>query len=285
MSLRLPAAILVVATPVVACGGALDSGHDDGPSDAADSGRTGSGDDGSGDVGGYGQDASTTVGSDGGDGTVASDGAEDGQGTNDVEDGGICVSPDAATLTLPDLDTPCYFGSTGRELLAQVGSTYASTFRPSGPPSGYFDGGYVWSGSLTPTALALTFTYSGGPVKCSPPPPQDCDPPPGADSGFTCSPCGLGTGIVSLPLDVTFKTADGAFDEQFVATATVYWPGGQVEWQGSLPASQLHGTYPPIFSPNETVIFYGQLAGPSYDNGSVDEMVWNKISGGGGSWP
>ena len=183
-----------------------------------------------------------------------------------------------------DLDTPCYFGSTGRELLAQVAPTYASTFRPSGPPSGYFDAGYTWSGSLTPTALALTFTYSGGPVECSPPPPPDCDPP-GGDSGFTCSPCGLGTGILSLPLDVTFQTADGAFDEQFVATATSYGPGFQVEWVGSLPATQLHGTYPPIFSPNETVYFEGQLDGPSDDNGIVDELVPNKISGGGGAWP
>jgi hypothetical protein len=86
---------------------------------------------------------------------------------------------------------------------------------------------------------------------------------------------------------VTFKTADGAFDEHFEASATLsapLWSGSTVQWQASIPASQLHGTYPPIFSPNETLIFMGGVAGASFDQGSVDELVENQISGGGGAW-
>ncbi|HEX8796744.1 MAG TPA: hypothetical protein VF765_37590 [Polyangiaceae bacterium] len=187
------------------------------------------------------------------------------------DDGGICVSPNSPTITLPDLDTPCYFGATARQLLAQVASPYASQFNPNGAPQGY-----TWSGSLTPSALTLTLAYSGAPVLCNPPRPPDCDPP------GPCSPCGVGTGIVSVPLDVTFTTADGAFDERFDGIAT-YVPGGHVEWQASLPASQIHGTYPPMFSPSETFMFDGAVGGATWDEGAVSECT-SHICGGGGSW-
>ncbi len=125
----------------------------------------------------------------------------------------------------------------------------------------------------------MTFAYSGGPIQCLPPGPPDCDPP------GPCSPCGVGPGTVSVPLDVTFVTGDGAFNEHLNATATeTSQPGSMVDWQASIPARQLHGTYPPMFSPNETVIFEGQLDSTSYNAGIVDEMVPNLISGGGGSW-
>jgi hypothetical protein len=204
-------------------------------------------------------------------------GVDDAQSADEGQDSGICVPLDASTLTLPDLDTPCYGGATGRQLLGQIPAVNGSTFVPSGAPAGY-----KFSGSLTPTALTITFAYTGGPVQCNPPFPPDCDPPGPPDPCFRCPQCAVGHGQVVVPLDVIFQTADGAFNEHFEASAN-YLPGGGVNWQGNIPASQLHGTYPPIFSPGETFAFSGSVLGTNFDQGVVSEMT-SQISGGGGHW-
>ncbi|MCL2448052.1 MAG: hypothetical protein FWD17_03800 [Polyangiaceae bacterium] len=205
------------------------------------------------------------------------DGAIDGQSSDAGQEGGTCVPFDAPTTTLPDLDTPCYGGATGQQLLDLVAPTYAAQFTPQGAPAGY-----TFSGSLAPTALTLTFTYTGGPAQCDPPLPNDCDIG-DPDAGVTSCPCRLGN--VVLPFDVTFQTADGAFNEQFVVSASLKTDFGEsvIQWQATVPASQLHGTYPPIFSPSETIGFEGTLEPTGYDEGIVFEQT-DQASGGGGSW-
>jgi hypothetical protein len=84
-------------------------------------------------------------------------------------------------------------------------------------------------------------------------------------------------------LAVTFKTADGVFNEQFTAAARASSGEARVEWQGTVLAPDIKGTFVPTYDPNEQVIFEGQFQGTS-TTGIVDEVVPNKISAGGGQW-
>jgi len=195
---------------------------------------------------------------------------------------GDAISSDAACeyplrgFSLPDLDTPCFDGPTARQVLALLSPSYASTFVPSGPPFGT-----TWTGSLAPSPLAMTFTYEAGTVTCKPQLP-DCDPTPD-DPDRVCCPL-ASYGSLSVEVAATFQTSDGAFDEPLSATATVAWfAPGSVTWTATLPARDLHGTYPPMFGATETFDFQGALAPSASLSGTVVETK-GALMGGGGTW-
>jgi hypothetical protein len=195
------------------------------------------------------------------------------------------------TFNVSDNDASCYSGPTASDTLALLRTpSFSSTFVPGGLPPGYPD-----SNSLAASALTVTQTYSGGPIACTelPTATPSCDPGPGGQSGATSctTPRCDGYGIVSLPLNVTFTTADGAFNENFQAIGG-YDNLSAFEWGASFPASQLKGTYHPVFGSSETIEFYGMVIegsdGGETSIGTVTEHIENGTnggeSGGGGDW-
>jgi len=192
----------------------------------------------------------------------------------EMSDAGHDASPGDAsssnsTYTLASLDTSC--GSiTPNQLIALVQSSYTSTYTP-----GTTAAGYTSKNPTTASALTVGATYTNGALTCTPGV-CACDPP------GPCDPCNAPP-TISVGLAVTFKTADGVFNEQFTAAATAFSGDARVEWQGTVLAPDIKGTFVPTYDPSEQVLFEGQFQGTS-TSGIVDELVPNKISAGGGQW-
>ncbi len=200
----------------------------------------------------------------------------------------VDAAPDAIALdaaceypltgyTLPDLDTKCFDGPTGRQVLALLAPSYASTFVPSGPPYGR-----TWTGSLTPSPLTITVAYTAGTITCKPYPP-DCDLNPPEVTTCPC-PEGGAYGSFDIELAVTFQTADGSFDEQLSATASVStFTPESVTWVATLPVADLHAPIPPVFLAQQTFHFQGALAPIASLSGTIVETS-GQLTGGGGTW-
>ena len=87
---------------------------------------------------------------------------------------------------------------------------------------------------------------------------------------------------------MTFKTADGTFDESFTATVTSSAPPlPDVQFSGSVKATALKGTYKIAHGPasGDSVTFQGELNYPKAGEteGIVEEET-STISAGEGSW-
>jgi len=187
----------------------------------------------------------------------------------EMADAGHDASSGDASTTLASLDSPC--GSiTPNQLIALVQSSYAATYTPGTTATGYTS-----KNPTTASALTVGAAYTNGALTCTPGA-CPCDPP---------GPCGSCNAppTLSVGLAVTFKTADGVFNEQFTAAARASSGEARVEWQGTVLAPDIKGTFVPTYDPNEQVIFEGQFQGTS-TTGIVDEVVPNKISAGGGQW-
>jgi hypothetical protein len=89
---------------------------------------------------------------------------------------------------------------------------------------------------------------------------------------------------VSVTVGATLATADGVFDEHLDAAVSAPNNDGTVEIDGSLPATQLHGTYEISFgAPDQvTLQLSGRFMGTQVLPGSIDE-VGPTMSGGGGA--
>jgi hypothetical protein len=200
-------------------------------------------------------------GSRGGVDASANDGGQVGSGDGSVTmsqgdaalqaEDGATVPADAGQYPLADLDETCEGGPTGRQLLAYVGSSYTGIFTPPATRA-----------PAQPSALAITASYDGGAIECTPSPPYEC-----------CAGCPCRTQtppIVSVNLDVGFKTADGTLDESFVGTATFDSDVNEVQWTATLARSAVKGTYP--FSTGSTdLAFSGTFATSSSISGVVTE--------------
>src|ERR1019366_9953488 len=98
--------------------------------------------------------------------------------------------------------------TTARQLLSALQTTYTATNSPQ-------------RGSTGATALTIGLAFGDGGIVCTPA--TSCM---GEDP--LCMPASLSVG-----LDLTFKTADGTFDETFVATASFVNSGPNMIWSGS----------------------------------------------------
>ena len=126
----------------------------------------------------------------------------------------------------------------------------------------------------------MTFAYTAGTITCKPQPPHDCGLPQWPTA------CGCpDPEFFSLDVEVaaTFQTADGAFNEQLSATASLSWQPGYVTWTATLPAHDLQGTYPPMFGATETFDFQGTF-GPSAPLAGTVVETKGQRTGGGGAW-
>jgi hypothetical protein len=90
---------------------------------------------------------------------------------------------------------------------------------------------------------------------------------------------------VSLDLDVTFKTADGVFNEAFTATVQYVANATSVLFQATLPATKIAGSYPIALGTKDQVelVFTGVFEGAQF-TGGVSEVEVGALSIGAGSW-
>jgi len=192
-------------------------------------------------------------------------GCGSGSGSGSVDNGG--------PFALPNLDATCDGGATGRQLLGFIHAPYTGTFTPPDTRSGM----YPWNGPTTSSALTVGAEYRSGAILCT----VDHYKCPGG--GVPCRVQIPPT--VSVDLDVTFKTADGVLNEAFTATARYVSNSTSVGLQADLPAAKIAGTYPIVTGTRDQVklAFSGQFEGATY-NGSISEVVDQKVSIPGGSW-
>jgi hypothetical protein len=183
---------------------------------------------------------------------------------------GSYVPPSPYAIT--SLDEACDSGPTPRQVLDSVKSPYAGTYtsepRPPGVPP--------WTGPTAPSALSLTATYTGGKIICTPVSRGSCP---------NNAPCAvaLRQPTLSLELDLTFKTADGVFDEHFVGTVTSGDGALSPSLSADLPATAIRGSYPVSAGARADVhlSFGAQFAGVNLSNGIISEMTSTSSYGGG----
>ena len=161
---------------------------------------------------------------------------------------------------------------TGADLLALMQPSYTGTYVPQGDPAGY-----VFTGSLAPTAITIGTQYSGGTISCGPVL-CSCDPP---------GPCGVDRcsgPSLTVEITQTVQTADGVFNEVVPSTIASPEGDGRIDIHGQIPATQLHGSYPISFgTPEQVKLLFDLYAdGATIQSGLVGEMT-TQISGGGGS--
>jgi hypothetical protein len=179
-----------------------------------------------------------------------------------------------ATAVLASLDTPCFGGETGRDVLSLLKPSYASVFKP-GDRVNPIDAG------VGPSALSIDVKYAGGTVTCHP---MVCIC---QDQGcpFCWSPW------VSVDVTMTFRTADGSFDEQFTASAwssayraTGSQNGSGDNWNAAIPGTAVVGQYQFTLgtAAQTKLAFMGEFNGTTA-TGQVSEMNAT-VSGGGGDW-
>jgi hypothetical protein len=203
-------------------------------------------------------------------------------GSNNVQDGssnsggatitGDGSADDGGPYVLPDLDTACGGGPTGKQLLGFIQLPYSGTFAPPTKRAAM----YPWNGPTTSSALTVTAEYKGGVIVCT----IDHYMCPGG--GVPCRVMMPPT--VTVDLNVTFKTADGVLDEALTATARYQPDITNVSFRGELPATKIGGTYPIVTGTKEQVklVFLGQFEKTQY-NGSISEEGQG-VSIPGGSW-
>jgi hypothetical protein len=164
----------------------------------------------------------------------------------------------------PTLDQPCGDAGTltARNAIDGLLKVYTSTYTPS-------------VGSGGPTALTIGVAYDQGAVTCTP---GTCSM--GQDPA--CFPASL-----AIDLAMTFKTADGTFNEAFTATVNESRLGDGVGFTGAIPATQLEGTYKVTTgTPSQvTVMFEGNLNYPKVGEtqGIIDEESAT-VSAGTANW-
>jgi hypothetical protein len=164
------------------------------------------------------------------------------------EDAAIPVETSATDAGAPlgSLDTPCGdAGLTGRQLLRQLQPAY----------TGAFD--YDDAGPTGTTNVTFAAQYDGGVVLCTP-------------TTVSCQ-GGLGCGsvpysaIVSLDVQISFQTADGAFNEHFAGTTA--WDGlDSINVNGNIPTSSHVGTFHPSVDPGS--IEFNLFGATDRDGGS-----------------
>ena len=161
----------------------------------------------------------------------------------------------------PTLDAECghIAGFTARSILKNVHTRYTGT--------------YTGKGAGSP--LPITVAYAGHVI---------------------CTPAKMYTGHdpvtfpaqITVDLDMTFKTANGTFDESFTATVTSSAPPlPDVQFSGSVKATALKGTYEIAHGPasGDAVTFQGELNYPKAgQTGGIVEEETSTISAGEGSW-
>jgi hypothetical protein len=160
-----------------------------------------------------------------------------------AQDGGFVVLP----ADDPALDVPCGDAGVGtaRQLLDTLMTEYVATYTAAG------DAGVS-------TALNILVSYAGGHVVCMP------------------APAGLGGAPESLSVEValTFKTANGTFDEAF--PAVIVGPASEPAWSASVPGSDIKGSYQFVLGSanNVTVHFDGLFNRPlqGHTEGDVHEQ-------------
>jgi hypothetical protein len=167
---------------------------------------------------------------------------------------------------LTGLDDACLNGPTIRQILALVHPSYTSTLTLEAPASA----------AGTKKALTIGISYGGAPATCASQ--QLCPPGHG-----TCSPTGKAK--VDVPVTMTFKTDDGAFDDAVPITLTFNCDGQDmpvttVGLEGSLPVAMHKGTYVPR-SGTTDVDFSGSLGATA--NGIVGDKS-PQFSAGDGTW-
>jgi hypothetical protein len=149
------------------------------------------------------------------------------------------------------LDATCdgVAGLTGRSVLDAIGPFPTATFRrfvyPPGPPK-----------VGDPSPLTLRVSYEGGDVHCTPATP---DPPGTLNPSVTPA-------SVSLNMRVEFSTADGLFNESFVAPVTKRSPGSAtVQFDVSIEVAAIRGSYKAIAESDahqgKAVKFFALLTG------------------------
>ena len=189
---------------------------------------------------------------------------------------GCVVAPadggSGGSYTLTNMQQACAGGATGADLLALVNAVSTGTYtpdtqRPAPAPA--------WTGSTSPSALTLTATYSAASILCTPPPVYNC--PPGA-------PCATpGPPSVSTTLTITFKTADGTFNETLAATASYTTGASDAQWTATLQATDIKGTYPFSGPASKVRLEFDGPLGPGTQSGIISELTATE-SYGGGEW-
>jgi hypothetical protein len=176
-------------------------------------------------------------------------------------------------FALANIDTPCGGGPTGRQLLAFIHLPYDGTYTPPSVRAPE----YPWNGPTAPSPLTVGAEFKTGTILCT-------------IDHYVCPgggvPCRLQMPpMVSVELDVTFKTADGVFDEAFTATASYSTNRTSVLVQAELPATQIRGSYPIIAGSRDQVklVFSGLFEGNQY-TGGISEVLVGQVSFSGGSW-
>jgi hypothetical protein len=181
---------------------------------------------------------------------------------------------------LASLDTRCFDGGTGRDVLSLLKPSYASVFKPS-------DGVNPIDAGVGPSALSISVKYAGGAITCHPLVCGCQDPLPNIPScpTYCLSP---GAPWVSVDVAMTFRTADGSFDEQFTATAVFSNPAAPdspdnwTNWSATIPGTAVMGHYQFIGTATQTTLaFQGEFRGTTA-TGQVTEMNATSSRGVGG---
>ena len=140
---------------------------------------------------------------------------------------------DGGPFSLPDLDAKCGDGPTGRQLLAFIHLPYAGTYTPPDKRPAMFP----WNGSIAPSALTVGAEYKSGAILCT----IDHYVCPGGGEPWRVQ----FPPMISVDLDVTFKTADGLLNEALTATAQYSFDTHVDEpSRGSAGEARSLGTYP-----------------------------------------
>jgi len=182
------------------------------------------------------------------------------------------TADDGGPFSLPDLDTACDGGPTGRQLLGFIHLPYAGTFTPPDKRAAMFP----WNGPTLPSALTVGAEYKSGAILCT-------------IDHYVCPGGGVPCRVkfpptISVDLDVTFKTADGVLNEAFTATAQYSSSISSMHFQADLPATKIAGTYPVVTGTRDLVklVFGGQFEGAKYSGGISEVGQGTSIPG--GSW-
>jgi hypothetical protein len=172
--------------------------------------------------------------------------------------GGLPLGSATATALDPsavvtDLDATCagVGGLTARAAIDGLAASYPATLQTSRESVG----------------ATIGFTYSMGQVRCTQSIAHACV----CDRQGCDTDCGADPAHIEVDMDVTFKTADGTFNEHF--TAPVVFDGRDRWWQATVPGSEVKGTYAFVgaLKQIEDVSFDGLLSGDTM-TGEVTEI-------------
>ena len=176
-------------------------------------------------------------------------------------------TPDAApqSTVLGSLSDTCagITGFDGQQAVSMLKAAYSATYSP------------IPTGTGTSSTAAITVTYSNGQIVCN--------TPYGGDDAMAPS--------ITLGVQASFATSDGAFNEHFAATVTLSSQGnGPLALLGTVPMASLHGTYTPKITGTWTthdVSFGGMIQAAGTTSGTVEEQASTGNMGqviGAGSW-